>query len=210
MREVVLWSSVALVAFVVVVATVVAITYWKLQRRNRVSPKVSTGAPLSWLWATSPAARMHRGLQRAVQAVTLATHPRTGPEAPEHLRALADEIEREAVALDQHLVVLSRLPKKPRKRALHDIAPQVAEVERLADRLAAAAAAAGRLSDPAGTPTAERGLAWVAERLELLESARGELRRLELAAGGPAADDLMAQLEVERHAPTRRLSGGER
>lgn len=210
MGEVVRWILLLLVVGAAATAAFAAASWWRLKRRVRVSPRVPTDAPVAWLWSGSPAARMHRGLQRAAQAVRLATRPADRRAVPDHLRELAGAIEREAVELDRHLVVMNRLPKKHRKRALRELATSVAEVERLADRLARAATDATRPT-PAATPAhgEPQGLAWVAERLDLLDDARQELSRLELTEGGVPPDELpllterAAESPVERRGPRR-------
>ena len=53
-----------------VMLAAVAATVWyavhRLRRRNRVSPRRRTAAPLNWLWSFRPAARLHRRLRTAV------------------------------------------------------------------------------------------------------------------------------------------------
>lgn len=146
-------------AFTATVVVVLVCFAWavvhSLRVRNRVSPRVRTRAPLSWLWSWRAAPRLHRRLRRSVLAT------RSG--LPAWLADLAAEVESRAVALDAELVAADRAPMPARARLIAGLRDEVAEVEALDQRLVSMA-------------RARRGdLAAVRERLDALDAALREL-----------------------------------
>ena len=114
-------SKVVIVLLVLV--AVAALTLSRIRRRLRVSPSVRTDAPLTWLASPIPAARLHRRLQSAVDAVRAVrgTKRRLRRDAPTAVQRLADDVEREAVALDERLVAVAKLGTTERRiAARHD------------------------------------------------------------------------------------------
>jgi hypothetical protein len=154
-------------------AVAVSLVIWRLRRRNRVSPRVKSQAPLWWLWSPSRPARLHRRLRSAVSAARYGVD-QSGPDSP--IADLVAELERQAVVIDRQLVTAAQSPSSIRYRLLNPLTGQVRDFERIVERvLSEATAAAGE------SPQAALGR--VTERLDALESARDEIARLEAALG---------------------------
>lgn len=151
------------------VATVVAVVH-ALVVRNRVVPACRSSASLSWLVSPAAGARLHRRLRAAMAAAhTAAASPRALGLG---LVEVVDELRERALELDSQLVLAAHAPMTTRIRMLRELGGEVLEVEQLVARVI-------RLSREAG-PEARLGLCAVRERLELLESALGELDGLEV------------------------------
>jgi len=152
----------------------------ELQRRLRVSPRTPTDAPTAWLWSPVAAARMHRRLQSAaaVARSVAALHQRAGGQP--RLVGLARSLEREAINLDEQLVLLGRLHPGRRREAMPAILPEVARIEHVAMRLSLQQLDHGvdaRLADQASA------VQQLSAELDALDAANDELRRLERDAG---------------------------
>jgi hypothetical protein len=182
MELVALW----LVSMAVFGAGMAALAWRRLQVRNRVSPRISSRAPLDWMWSWSLAARLHRHLARTVAAARSCIQ---GSRAQLGLEDLVAGLERHACAIDDQLVVVARLPASARRRLLRELAAEVREVDALAERVIRS----GRAW--AGVEPSTRALAPVAERLDALDEAMRDLSRLDRASGG--ADDLVIGAEHE-------------
>lgn len=141
--------------------------------RNRVVTGRRTSAPLHWLVAPELAARLHRRLRSAVALAVAALRP---DAADLGLDDIVARLRDRAIELDDQLVVAARAPKSARRRMLRELQPEVAELERLAERTVRMS----RAWDGSARPS-ERGLAPVRERLELLEAALRELDGVEVA-----------------------------
>lgn len=149
---------------------------WRLGRRNRLHPSVATTAPVTWLVSPSRPARLHRRLQAAVHTAGYRAPGRGRRKVPtSSVDELVQELVREATAVDQQLVVAARAPRRVRVRLLGVCDPQVAQLERLAARLAVLVSAGAR---PGGAPAAA-AIRSLEERLDALESARQEIADLE-------------------------------
>jgi len=170
-----------IIAFWLVLSLVV---FWWLARRNRVGRGARTGAPMHWLVAPSRAANAHRRLRRAV-ATARAALDGTGPDAParSELAACVAALERQAIDLDHRLVVAAACPPATRWTLVSALNPQVADVERIAGRLAAAAVLAPT------DPRTEGGLDALDARLSALSDARAELDALDAAPVVPGCVD---------------------
>lgn len=151
------------------VATVVAVVH-ALVVRNRVVPARRSSASLSWLVSPAGGARLHRRLRATMAAAhTAVANPRALGLG---LVEVVGELRERALELDAQLVLAARAPLATRSRMLRELGGEVLEVEQLAARVI-------RLSREAG-PDARLGLGAVRERLELLESAMGELDGLDV------------------------------
>ena len=149
---------------------------WRLGRRNRLHPTVPTHAPVTWLVSPARPARLHRRLQAAVATATYRAPGRGRRKVPTtSVDELVQELIREAAAVDQQLVVAARAPWRVRVRLLGVCTPQVAQLERLAARLAVLVSASAR---PGGAPAAV-AITALEERLDALEAARQEIADLE-------------------------------
>lgn len=178
MADVLLVLVVMFLAVVGSVVAVIALVVHALTVRNRVVAGRPTEAPLSWLVAPDLAARLHRRLRAAI---AMASTVRAGAPNELGLADVVDQLDRRAMELDDQLVLASRAPKAPRRRMLRELASEVAELERLAERTVRMARAW------TGSQPAERGLADVRERLDLLEGALRELDGLDVARLGVPA-----------------------
>ena len=141
---------------------------WRLQRRHR-------GVPRGWSTAQSEAADLHRRIHRSVDE-TRRTVARIGARgAPvDHLMALADDLDTEALTIDRELVTASRLPDGARHKALLELKWRIMASEKLARRVRGVAA---DVSSPSFDAT-DDGLRRLEERLDALDEARREVREL--------------------------------
>ena len=150
-----------------------ALTYgrWRLRKQLRVRPSTRSRAPTNWLVSMSEPARLHRRLRTAATTARLA-----GSRGGATIADLANEIEDHAVALETHLVLLSRLWRRER-HARKQLIAQVAQLEQLAAHLATSAIEVNRpRALGAGSPDA---LAELTDRIDALDQARQELEALE-------------------------------
>jgi hypothetical protein len=148
-----------------------------LRRRNRVSPSVETPAPTTWLGAPGAGPRLHR---RLGTAVTVARSASTAAPAAPHLADLTAELEREAVEIDTHLVIASRVKGRDGRMRMRALAQQVRQVEQLASQVSLLAA---QSQAPLVGATQGSALDDLARQLSHLEQARNEVIEVETAAG---------------------------
>ena len=204
---------VLLVVLVVIPIAVVALSVRSMSRANRVTPRVPTFAPTSWLFLPERPARLHRRLRRsaAMARSGAAIHAGGSGRGLATIPELADEIERRACTIDTQVVLASRGRGPQRWSMLNALEGEVNEVEALATRLVnltttwATVAATGQ-QQPGGTQA-------LAERLDALENAVHEVEQLSTGqhpAWGPHA--VAAQAEgidaAQRPSATvRRLDG---
>ncbi|HMJ75370.1 MAG TPA: hypothetical protein VK507_05330 [Iamia sp.] len=176
-----------------------------LNKRNRVSPDVATTAPSSWLGAPGAGARLHRRLRTAVTVARAACA--TAPSAP-HLVDLTTELEREAVALDNHLVIASRINGKQGRIQMAALAQQVRKVEQVASQVSLLAAQSQAPMIARGESTALDDLA---RQLDRLEQARHEVTEVETAAGvhrvSPYADPTRETPDLRKAPPGQAMPG---
>lgn len=170
-------ATLAVLLMLVLPIVLIYVAWRMLKARNQVSQGSPHPAPMPWMVAPSPAARLHRRLQAAAQVARLA---RTRSDASGHLVGLATELEAEAAALDAHIVLSARLAPKARRHAIAALAQQVLRVEQCASHLSLLSARAGTRTRAVGEATAIDDLAL---QLELLEQANDELAQVEAAAG---------------------------
>jgi hypothetical protein len=155
---------------VLVVAVVVAGggVVWRWSRKR-------PGVPMKWQTSQSVAAdlhrRMHRSVDRTRQTVTEARKrgvPTSGYEG------LCDRLLATARAIDDQLVIASRLPSKARDKALLGLRYRIADVERTGERI-------GRTALDAATPlvgSIDESLQEINERLDQHAEAIEELKEL--------------------------------
>jgi hypothetical protein len=159
------------VTFVLLSFTAFGYTTWRVRKQLRVRPSVRSVAPTYWLMSTTEPARLHRRLRRA-STVARTAGERGGPTIAE----LADDLQDHAVALEHHLVLLSRVWRRERN-ARRDLVGQVVQLEQLSSRLTISAMEVTRpRALSAGSPNA---LAELTERIDTLDAARDELTALE-------------------------------
>jgi hypothetical protein len=170
-HELVVALVVGSVASIALIAGALVYGRWRLRKQLRVRPSTRSVAPTWWLVSTTEPARLHRRLRRATSVARVAA-----ARGDATIAGLAAEIEDHAVALEIHLVMLSRLWRRERDARRH-LVEQIATLERLSARLTVSAIEVTRpRALSAGSPDA---LADLNERLDALESARTELAALE-------------------------------
>lgn len=188
-----------------VVMLAVALGVRAVQKRNRVSPDVATPAPTTWLGAPGAGARLHRRLRTAVSVARAACA--TATTAP-HLADLTAELEREAVALDTHLVIASRIKGRQGREQMAALAQQVLKVEQVASQVSLLAAQAQAPLIGQGQASALDDLA---QQLDRLEQARHEVAEVETAAGvqrvSPYADPNRPAPDLRKSPPGQAVPG---
>lgn len=178
MQGVLLAAGVTVLLVVLALAGSVALVVRSLRRRNRVSPRLATTAPLDWLWSPRPGARLHRRLARTVAAARGCVAG--GSAGGLHLADLVAELEAHACAVDAQLVVVDRAPQPARGRLLRELQSEAAELESLAERVI-------RMNRAwSGAVPSARGLTAVRNRVDALEEALGDLERIDRLPQAPA------------------------
>lgn len=132
-------------------------------------PAFDSTAPKEWLSAGTSASRLYCRLLKAIaagdDAVKKVNRDHT---ASDQLELAMNELRRQAIAITEHLVVVSHLPVFKRQNGLRPLRSQVDEVERLAARIGTSAVhARGHKGAPGGAEE-------VKERLDALDQARQE------------------------------------
>lgn len=152
------------------------VALWRLRRRNRLHPSWPTMAPLHWLVHPGAPARLHRRLRAAVATAHYRSPGRGRRRVPgTSVDELVAELLHEAAAVDEQLVLAGRAPVAVRRRILAVTAPQVAQLEAIAGRLAVLVSASAR---PGGVPAAT-AIRTLEDKLDALEVSRQEIADLE-------------------------------
>jgi len=166
-----------LILLVVIPVLATALTIRAIRKANRISPRVPTFAPTSWMFLPERPARMHRRLRRSATMARAGAAVHAGgtgrglPTIPD----LADEIERRACGIDTQVVLASRASGPARWSMLNALEGDVAEVEALASRLVALTTT---WSTVAATGPHPGGTQVISERLDALEQAMREVDQL--------------------------------
>jgi|GEM_PF-3119923 hypothetical protein len=190
MTDVLVALFVALVAATLAGAVLVggglALVGHRLRKRNAVSRRYPTSAPLHWQATPGTWAALHRRLRDAVAVLRHAVPDTKGRHRQAALDAsplarLADELEQHAAALDHDLVVAAHTRGPARTSLRQHLITQVLQLEALCQRVAAAASASVP-PRPGSEPTPE-ALGRIGEELDALEAARDEIARLEAHLG---------------------------
>ena len=166
------------------VVVVVGGVVW-LRRRNRVSPRVRSRAPLAWMASPGRAAVAHRRLRRAVRGVHAAAALDGGPHG--ELAVCIADMERQAAAIDDHLVLAARCSPVVRRNLVRGLEGQVREIEAVSGRIATLLVG-GRRPIEGGADTVRR----ISERLDALDAANAELASLEATYASPSWDPTRA------------------
>ena len=141
---------------------------WRFSRRR-------PGVPISWQTNQSVAADLHRRVHRALDRTrrSIADARKRGVPT-EGSEGLVDDLAATARALDDQLVLASRLPFKARHKTLLGLRYRVAEIEKTGVRIAQSAIeSASPLVD-----SVDDSLTRINERLDHHAEARDELREL--------------------------------
>ena len=153
---------------------------------NEIIPGVRTNAPKEWAGAHSPEARLHRRLRDSMELL----RSNASLDDPS-LADVRTSLEREALAVDEHLVAVAGLPKQHR-------APPLDQVTKAVDAIETTVSSVVLLRGPAIEETEAR-ISDVHTRLRLVQEARAELAGLDPAPG--SLGDLRAQLDAESVQP---------
>lgn len=171
----------ALLVIAVVTAVATLLALWlgarALRKRNQVVPGTPTAAPTVWMASPASGARLHRRLRTAV---AVARSSAAAAVANPQLVELTAELEREALALDGHVVVASRIVGKEGRARMSALSGQVRQIEQMASQVSMLAVQA---QAALVTQTQGSALEDLARQLDLLEQARHEVAAVEQAAG---------------------------
>jgi len=142
---------------------------WRWSRRR-------PGVPLSWQTSQSVAADLHRRMHRAVDRTRAnVAEARKRGVATSQYDCLVDDLEATARALDDQLVLASKLPFRQRHKTLLGLRYRIAEMERTGERVSKTAIeSASPLVD-----SVDDSIRRINERLDHVDEARGELRELD-------------------------------
>lgn len=200
-----------LILLVIGVASAVAtlLALWlgarALRKRNQVVPGTPTAAPTAWMASPKAGARLHRRLRTAV---AVARSSAAAAQANPQLIELSAELEREAIALDGHVVVASRIVGKEGKARMAALSGQVRQIEQMASQMSMLAVQAQAALVAKGNGSALDDLA---RQLDLLEEARHEVAVVERAAGvhrvSPYADPTRVAPSLEKAPPGQTMPG---
>jgi hypothetical protein len=141
---------------------------WRFRRRR-------PGVPMSWQTSQSVAADLHRRMHRSLDRTraTIGDARKRGVPTQAY-EGMFDELQATARALDDQLVLASRLPFKQRHKVLLGLRYRIAEVERTGERV-------GRTAIEAASPlvgSVDESLQRINDRLDYHVEAKDELRDL--------------------------------
>jgi hypothetical protein len=141
---------------------------WRYSRRR-------PGVPMSWQTSQSVAADLHRRVHRAVDRTrTNVEEARKRGVATATYDCLVDDLFATARALDDQLVLASKLPFRQRHKTLLGLRYRISDIERTGERVSKMAIeSAGPLVD-----SVDDSIARINERLDHVDEAKSELREL--------------------------------
>jgi hypothetical protein len=140
----------------------VAFVLWMRRRHPDV--------PRGWQLSQSEAAILHRRLHRCVDETRRAVARTGSGVSVDQLKSLTEDLYDQAIAIDRKLVEASKLPSKPRQKALLELKYRVIETEKLAVRVRELAVDMAR---PRVEET-DDGNRQIRDRLDALDDARRE------------------------------------
>src|SRR4051812_22651217 len=111
---------------VIVAAAAALFAVRNLRRANRVSPRMPTTGPVTWLLLPDRPARLHRRLRRAVAMVRAAAQLDAGAGpgrriTPSAVAELGADLEQRACVIDAQLVVAARATGAGRRRMVQSL-----------------------------------------------------------------------------------------
>ena len=147
--------------------TVVGLS-WRWSRRK-------PGVPMSWQTSQSVAADLHRRMHRSLDRTraTVADARKRGVPTDAY-EGLVDELAVTTQAIDDQLVLASRLPFRQRHKVLLGLRYRIVDFERTGERI-------GSRAIDAASPLVggvDESIARINERLDHVDEARDELRDL--------------------------------
>jgi len=118
----------------------------RMRRRHRISPKVPTAAPLTWLADPRAPARLHRRLAHVGRTATaIAQDHRAAkrirrPAEPTPIATIALDLRHQAVRIDHEVARVALLVPAARRLPLQRLGAAVADLEQASARLASLSA----------------------------------------------------------------------
>lgn len=201
MGRLILFTSIWLFTWVVLMVVIGFVARWGLRKTNRVDPATPTRAPVAWLWSPARPARQHRRMRASVAAMDasllasgispssistsgVSTSGVSAPASAEpstSLSAIRANVVDQAVHADEKLVMARHLRKQQRRRALDDIESVTVQIEQLTARIIDMRTRLGQQPVLAATDVADqaRALDAASRDLDLLAEAHRELVRIE-------------------------------
>jgi len=141
---------------------------WRWSRRR-------PGVPLAWQTSQSVAADLHRRMHRALDRTRRTVGDARKRGVPtESYEAMVDDLAATARALDDQLVLASRLPFRQRHKALLGLRYRIVEIERTGERIGRAAI---EIASPL-VDSVDDSIARINTRLDQVDEAKHELREL--------------------------------
>jgi hypothetical protein len=141
---------------------------WRWSRRR-------PGVPMSWQTSQSVAAELHRRMHRAIDRTRRTVGDARKRGVPtEAYDGMIDDLAATARALDDQLVLASRLPFRQRHKTLLGLRYRIADIERTGERI-------GRSAIEGASPlvdSVDDSIARINTKLDHVEQAKEELREL--------------------------------
>jgi hypothetical protein len=141
---------------------------WRWSRRK-------PGVPMSWQTSQSVAADLHRRMHRALDRTRRTVGDARKRGVPtEAYDGMIDDLAATARALDDQLVLASRLPFRQRHKTLLGLRYRIVDLERIGERI-------GRSAIEGASPlvdSVDDSIARINTRLDHVEQAKNELREL--------------------------------
>ncbi len=129
-------------------------------KKQEIVPGVKSAAPLGWVGAHTPEAKLHRRLRDAVAGLRAV--------ADANVAANVNVLEQEALKVEGQLVAAAGLADRIKPPALEQLEVAVTQIENVAGRLI-------HRSAELSSGDVQAQLAELSTRLELLDQARAEL-----------------------------------
>jgi hypothetical protein len=141
---------------------------WRWSRRR-------PGVPMSWQTSQSVAAELHRRMHRAIDRTRRTVGDARKRGVPtEAYDGMIDDLAATARALDDQLVLASRLPFRQRHKTLLGLRYRIVDMERTGERI-------GRAAIEGASPlvdSVDDSIARINTKLDHVEQAKDELREL--------------------------------
>jgi hypothetical protein len=141
---------------------------WRWSRRR-------PGVPMSWQTSQSVAAELHRRMHRAIDRTRRTVGDARKRGVPtEAYDGMIDDLAATARAIDDQLVLASRLPFRQRHKTLLGLRYRIVDIERTGDRI-------GRSAIEGASPlvdSVDDSIARINTKLDHVEQAKDELREL--------------------------------
>jgi hypothetical protein len=132
------------------------------RRSQQITPGTASAAPLEWVGAHTPEAKLHRRLGEAMSGLRAAT------DSDSLVAGNVEVVAREAVKIEQQLVAASHLAPRLKGPAIEELGRAVDQIENVSAQLI-------QRSAELSSGDVQAQLAELSQRLDLLDAARAEL-----------------------------------